>query len=93
MVGGIASLALLGQLRSYSRAAERRHGELVFNQRCKDCHEPAIEDAPSRVALAVLPPQDIIASLKMGSMTPMAEGLTDADLTALAAYLGPSGKL
>ncbi|MGZ6016946.1 MAG: c-type cytochrome, partial [Phenylobacterium sp.] len=62
-------------------------GEAVFAARCKSCHEPAIDRAPNRVALSAMPPAQIVTALTSGAMTPMAQGLSDADKQAVAAYL------
>ena len=62
-------------------------GETVFNGRCKACHEPAIDRAPSRATLATMQPATIVDALTNGVMKPMAAGLSDADKAAVAAYL------
>jgi polyvinyl alcohol dehydrogenase (cytochrome) len=62
-------------------------GETVFNARCKSCHDPAVERAPNRAALSVLPRAQIVDALTNGVMKPMAAGLSDADKQAVAAYL------
>ncbi len=61
----------------------------VFDARCKSCHEPAIERAPSRAALELRPQAHIIDALKTGVMAPMAKGLTDEQIEALAQFLSP----
>jgi cytochrome c5 len=50
--------------------------ETVFNQRCKSCHEPAVERAPGRAELAFRAPADIVTALTTGVMAPMAKGLS-----------------
>jgi mono/diheme cytochrome c family protein len=62
-------------------------GGSVFNSRCKDCHDPAAGDAPEKAVLAQKDPGDIFNILKSGPMMPMAAGLSDADMHAVAAYL------
>src|SRR5438552_18523725 len=62
-------------------------GETVFNARCKACHEPALERAPSRTALAALRPEQIVDALTNGVMKPMSAGLSDADKQAVAIFL------
>jgi mono/diheme cytochrome c family protein len=63
------------------------HGGQVFNSRCKDCHDPAAGDAPEKAVLAQKDPGDIFNILKSGPMMPMAAGLSDDDMHAVAAYL------
>jgi polyvinyl alcohol dehydrogenase (cytochrome) len=65
-------------------------GEALFNAQCRSCHEPAIEHAPTRADLAVRPRADIIAALTNGKMAPMAQGLTPAQIQAVASYLVPA---
>jgi mono/diheme cytochrome c family protein len=62
-------------------------GASVFKDRCKDCHDPAAGDAPEKATLAMKAPGDIFNILKTGAMMPMAAGLSDDDMHAVAAYL------
>jgi polyvinyl alcohol dehydrogenase (cytochrome) len=66
-------------------------GETVFNGRCKACHEPAVDRAPSRATLATYPAATIVDALTNGVMKPMAAGLSDADKQAVADYLTAAG--
>ena len=65
-------------------------GEAIFKARCASCHEPAVGRAPDRAHLADLGLLEIYNELKNGSMRPMAEGLGDAEVGAVSAYLAPS---
>ena len=65
-------------------------GEAIFNQHCKSCHEPPVQHAPSRAAIAAYPRANVIAALTGGVMAPMAKGLSPADVVAVAAYLTPT---
>ena len=67
--------------------AQATRAEAIFKERCKDCHDPAVERAPSREELAAKTPEAIVAALTTGPMTPVAEGLTAEDKQAVAAYL------
>jgi len=60
----------------------------LFNARCKSCHDPAIDRAPNRAELGTRPPANIRTALTTGSMAPMAAGLSAAEISALAEYLG-----
>jgi polyvinyl alcohol dehydrogenase (cytochrome) len=73
-----------------TQTAAPNEGETLFNAQCKSCHDPAIEHAPTRAELAVRPRQDIVASLTNGKMAPMAQGLSAAQIQAIASYLIPS---
>ncbi|MFL5296892.1 MAG: PQQ-binding-like beta-propeller repeat protein [Phenylobacterium sp.] len=76
--------------RAAQRAAlvqmQARGGEL-FDQRCKGCHMPPVEHAPSRGELAAQFPNVIIDALKTGKMQAMATGLSDADIAAIASFV------
>ena len=68
-------------------APDKAKGGAIFEERCKACHEPAVDRAPTREELAAKPPADIVAALTTGPMAPVAEGLTPQDKQAIAAYL------
>lgn len=72
-------------------AAVVAKGETLFKARCASCHDPAIERAPPKVALARRFPDDIATTLKTGVMQPMAAGMSDEDIHAIATYLGADG--
>ena len=82
----VAASAAVGQTPPSADAGKSR-GEAIFQDRCKDCHDPAVERAPSRQDLAARTPDQIVAALTTGPMTPVAEGLTPQDKQAVAAYL------
>jgi polyvinyl alcohol dehydrogenase (cytochrome) len=71
--------------------AQASAGETVFNTRCKSCHEPAIDRAPNRVTLSAMPTAQILTALTSGVMVPMAQGLSQADKDAVAAFLTNGG--
>ncbi|THD64283.1 PQQ-binding-like beta-propeller repeat protein [Phenylobacterium sp.] len=68
-------------------AKMQTHGSDIFDQRCKQCHMPAVERAPSRSDLAAQFPDVIVSALKTGKMQPMAAGLSDDDIASVAAFL------
>jgi len=84
---GVGALAL-GQETSPAPS-----GETVFNTRCKSCHEPATERAPTRAELAFRAPADIVAALTTGVMAPMAKGLSRSEIEAVALFLAPGQQL
>lgn len=61
--------------------------EATFQARCGSCHDHPTGRAPSRSALAFVPPGIIARSLKSGTMRPMAEGLGDETIGQLASAL------
>ncbi|HZZ31642.1 MAG TPA: PQQ-binding-like beta-propeller repeat protein [Phenylobacterium sp.] len=80
-------LAALAALALPMAAHAQDAGESLFNARCKACHEPNIDRAPSKATLATYPAATIVDALTNGVMKPMAAGLSDADKQAVAAYL------
>jgi polyvinyl alcohol dehydrogenase (cytochrome) len=68
-------------------ASTAAHGAILFKSKCASCHEPAVDRAPSKDSLARHFPDDIVAALKTGVMQPMAAGLSDDDISAIATYL------
>lgn len=86
-IAAAAALACALGLPLTGQAQSAPNGEAVFNARCKGCHDPAIERAPNRAALAVMPPAYIVQALTTGVMAPMAAGLSADDKQAVAAYI------
>src|SRR4029077_6483639 len=72
-------------------AAVVAHGASLFKARCASCHDPAVDRAPPKMALARRFPDDIATALKSGVMQPMAADLSDEDIHAIATYLGADG--
>jgi polyvinyl alcohol dehydrogenase (cytochrome) len=85
---GLAAFSLAQQA-----ATAAANGEAIFVARCKSCHDPAVERAPGRLELAFRPRADIVAALATGVMAPMAQGLSRAEIEALAVYLAPGRQL
>jgi polyvinyl alcohol dehydrogenase (cytochrome) len=73
--------------RQAALARMQARGEALFAARCKSCHMPPVEHAPSRAELAVQWPNTVIDALKTGKMQPMAAGLSDEDIGAIAAFV------
>jgi mono/diheme cytochrome c family protein len=84
--GAAPAAAAPGPTAAASPATASR-GAAVFKDRCKDCHDPAAGDAPEKATLAMFAPDFIFGQLKNGKMMPMAAGLSDDDMHAVAAYL------
>ncbi|MDP3768126.1 MAG: PQQ-binding-like beta-propeller repeat protein, partial [Dehalococcoidia bacterium] len=90
---GLASALVAAVWASGATSAQAQpSGQAVFEARCKSCHEPAIERAPSLADLAQRPPADVLRSLATGIMKPMAAGLSQAELEAVTAYIAGSGR-
>ncbi len=62
-------------------------GQAAFNAKCKGCHDPAVDRAPNLAALSAFWPNDVINILKTGAMQPMAAGMSDSDISAVAYFL------
>ena len=85
---GFAALALAATT-AFSAQAQTTapDGQAIFKARCAGCHDQVGGRAPNRADLAQRPAADIVAALSGGIMTQMAQGLSDADKQAVAAYL------
>lgn len=82
---GTASYAVAQGEASASQFPE---GERLFAERCVHCHGGADPRAPNKDVLAfVHSPSSIYRALTRGSMTPMADGLTDVQLKQVVSYL------
>src|SRR6185312_12378341 len=85
---GAAGNALAArQAQAAAQAKMAAHGEELFGQRCKSCHMPPVEHAPSRAELAAQFPNVIIDALKTGKMQAMASGLSDDDIASIAVFI------
>lgn len=49
-------------------------GAAIFAERCKECHDPGDDRAPSRAELATKARDEIVVALTTGPMAPVAEG-------------------
>ncbi len=88
----LAGLALAGvSVFAAAAQAQPSSGQQVYEARCKGCHEGGAARAPSRADLGQRPAADIVNALTTGIMVPMAQGLSDADKQAVAAYLTSTG--
>jgi len=87
---GFLSAASTAQTPAPATTPAAADGGAIFDQHCKSCHEPPIEHAPSRAALAAYPRANVIAALTDGVMAPMAKGLSKDEIAAVAAYLTPT---
>ena len=85
-IPGLAAAVLLA-VSGGGAANAQTSGQAVFEARCKDCHEPAVDRAPSREDLAQRPRTDIVKSLTDGLMKLMADGLSAAEIEAVASYI------
>src|SRR5215218_8754029 len=63
------------------------NGEPYFKERCASCHDPAVGRAPSRAELEGRSAEDVYDAITTGPMAPMAAGLDQSQLYAIAYYL------
>jgi polyvinyl alcohol dehydrogenase (cytochrome) len=75
------------------RSEQGQSGEAIFKLRCKSCHDPAVQRAPTRLELAYRPRADIMSALTTGAMAPMAQGLSPGEIEAVAFFLAPGLQL
>ena len=63
------------------------NGEPIFKAKCANCHEPALDRAPTREALGARAPEEVYDALTIGAMKTNAAGLSDAELYGVVRYL------
>ncbi len=83
---GIGSALWLALLLGVPAAAAER-GETLYAQRCAACHDHPHDRVPPRLLLGFRSPNAVVRALARGTMRPMAEGLSDAEIADLAAFL------
>lgn len=93
MVAGLVLLvatvaAAHGPVAGQQGAAATVDGAELYRARCAGCHDAADGRVPARDVLAKNPPSFILSTLRTGSMAPMAEGLSPAQMVAIARYVG-----
>jgi polyvinyl alcohol dehydrogenase (cytochrome) len=62
-------------------------GDKTFEQRCSSCHDYAIDRTPTTDALRTKTPEQILFSLRSGTMRAQALGLSVYQMQGVAAYL------
>ena len=68
--------------------AQAPNGQDIYESRCAACHARPVNDRiPSRADLAKLQPQQVSDALTKGIMTVQAQGLTAAQIQAVAAFV------
>jgi polyvinyl alcohol dehydrogenase (cytochrome) len=69
--------------------AGQPNGQQLFEARCAACHQQPVNDRiPSRADLAKLQPQQVVDALEKGAMTQQAQGMSAAQIRAVAAFVG-----
>src|SRR5580765_6875092 len=68
--------------------AQTPNGQTLFEGRCATCHQAPVNDRiPSRQALAALQAAQVVDALEKGAMTTQAQGLSAAEIRALATFV------
>jgi polyvinyl alcohol dehydrogenase (cytochrome) len=62
-------------------------GEPIFKAKCAQCHEPAIDRAPTREQLGVRSPEEVYDALTIGAMKTMATGMSEADIYGVVRFI------
>lgn len=64
-------------------------GEMLYGSRCATCHDKPQDRTPGKDAIALNSPAHIYAAMSNGIMKPMAAGLDESQMKAIALYLAP----
>lgn len=67
--------------------ALRMAGERLYASRCAACHDDPVGRIPPRSALENSEPRNVLLALEIGAMRTIAEGMSQEDMVAVAAYL------
>lgn len=94
VIGGLAFVSVAASLAHAlepppptSIMGDRSAGRNLYMTRCASCHDNASDRTPTKESLSSRGPDDIIEALTHGVMRPMAAGLSQTDMEALALYL------
>lgn len=90
LCSGCAPPADEGQHDAAAELAMR--GQALYEERCATCHENPPERTPGRDVIAKNSPAFILDAMK-GSMAPMAVGLSEEEMRAIALYLSEDKRL
>jgi polyvinyl alcohol dehydrogenase (cytochrome) len=63
-------------------------GIFTFTGRCASCHDAGRDGATDRYALNRFTPEQVLASMRTGSMSTYAQGLSDFEMRVVAVYVG-----
>jgi polyvinyl alcohol dehydrogenase (cytochrome) len=63
-------------------------GIFSFTGRCASCHDTGKDGATDRYALNRFTPEQVLASMRTGSMSKYAQGLSDFEMRVVAVYVG-----
>jgi len=88
--GAIAAFSLCaGMIPALAQQAARVSPHDQYMQRCSSCHDTASSEdrTPPKAQLALSGPDNIVESLTRGVMKPMAEGMSEAEIVAMAVYI------
>ena len=77
----LAMLAFAGMARAQGAPPD---GAALYTLRCAACHDSAQDRTPAKAVLAKNPPAFILSSMRAGVMAPMAQGLSPAEMVAIA---------
>jgi len=83
---GILMLAA-GIVAAQEKTAAKNEGEALYGERCASCHDAGVARAPSRAAMAEMPPDGIRSALTTGRMSSQGANLTAAQIDAVSHFL------
>jgi polyvinyl alcohol dehydrogenase (cytochrome) len=80
-------LASTASAPALAQSATNADGAGLFRERCVGCHEGGVARAPDLATLRQMSPDRVLSSLKSGSMSTQAQGLSDAQLDHLSRFV------
>lgn len=68
-------------------AALAEDGSAVYQKHCAQCHDKGVGRAPQLLALSVLTPEQVLASLTTGKMAEQGKAITEAESRSVAMFV------
>jgi polyvinyl alcohol dehydrogenase (cytochrome) len=91
IIAGIAALPLAARAQQAVPSIAQQNGAALYSQYCSQCHDAANSRAPSRNVLQSMKPEEVLRALSTGSMASIAQERTNAERTAIAAFIAGKG--
>jgi polyvinyl alcohol dehydrogenase (cytochrome) len=90
-IAGIAALPLAAHAQQAVPSIAQQNGAALYSQYCSQCHDAANSRTPSRSVLQSMTFEEVVRSLSTGSMASIVQERTNAERTAIAAFITMKG--
>ena len=83
----VAGLLLAAPATGFAQSSGTAEGEAIYRARCIGCHESSATRAPDLAALRAMSPDSVLTTLRTGSMSTQAQGLSTVQLDNLSRFV------